>query len=155
MDDGNREEFSLAIEGGAAHTRLLEKQAPELADMQPQPLDAQTRADPSASDIIAFREFVPRSLRRGLASGIHGWRDDDLALMRPWGFDLAAITCPPAIWQGETDRLVPPQHGHWLAAHVPRARAHFDPERGHGVLFRVHFREIVADLADLAASSRR
>ena len=39
MEESNTEEYSRAIAGGAPHALLLEKQAPELAGMQPQPLD--------------------------------------------------------------------------------------------------------------------
>lgn len=155
MDESNRERFSLAIAGGAGHTLRLEKQAPELAAMLAQPLDRAALSDPAAADIAAFRDFLAASFQRVLQGGIQGWRDDELAFVRPWGFDPAAIRCPVAVWHGEQDQAVPPQHGRWLAAHIPNARAHFDPERGHGVLFRVHFREIVDELADLADSRSR
>ena len=151
MEESNTEEYSLAIAGGAPHALLLEKQAPKLAGMQWQPLDEVAQRDPAAADIVAFREFLASTLRRGLQHGTQGWRDDDLAFMRPWRFDPALIRCPVAVWGGEKDVAVPPQHGRWLASHIPGARAHFDPDLpGHGVLFRVHFREIVDELADLA-----
>jgi pimeloyl-ACP methyl ester carboxylesterase len=150
MEEGNREGYSLAIAGGAGLTLRLEKEAPEIAAMLTQPLDAAALSDPAAADIAAFREFLAASFQRVLQGGIQGWRDDELAFVHPWGFDPTAITCPVAVWHGEKDQAVPPQHGHWLAAHIPNARAHFDPEGGHGVLFRVHLREIVDELAALA-----
>jgi len=150
MEEGNREGYSLAIEGGAGHTLRLEKEVPEVAAMLAMPLDTTALSDPAAADIAAFREFLAASFQRVLQGGIQGWRDDELAFIRSWGFDPAVITCPVAVWHGEKDQAVPPQHGHWLAAHIPNARAHFDPDRGHGVLFRVHLREIVDELADLA-----
>jgi pimeloyl-ACP methyl ester carboxylesterase len=155
MTEDGREVYAFAIEGGAGLTLRLEKEAPEIAAMLAQPLDAAALSDPAAADIAAFREFLAKSFRRALQSGVQGWRDDELAFIHSWGFDPAAITCPVAVWHGEKDQAVPPQHGRWLAAHIPNARAHFYPDRGHGDLFRVHFREIVDELADLADSRSR
>ena len=80
-------------------------------------------------------------LRRALSAGTAGWYDDDLAFVKPWGFDLAAITVPVSIWQGAHDRMVPFAHGEWLAAHVPGARAHLHDDEGHISL-------VAADAAD-------
>ena len=150
MTEDGREVGSLAIEGGPGLTLRLEKMAPEIAAMLTQPLDAAALSDPAVADIAAFKTFLATSFRRALRGGVQGWRDDELAFTRSWGFDPAVIACPLAVWHGEKDQAVPPQHGHWLAAHIPNARAHFDPEGGHGALLRVHLREIVDELADLA-----
>jgi pimeloyl-ACP methyl ester carboxylesterase len=74
---------------------------------------------------------MARMLRRALSAGIAGWLDDDLAFVKPWGFELARIGVPVSIWQGAHDRMVPFAHGEWLAAHVPGARAHLYDDEGH------------------------
>jgi len=76
-------------------------------------------------------ETMARMLRRALSNGIAGWLDDDLAFVKPWGFDLAEIAVPVSIWQGAHDRMVPFAHGEWLAAHVPGARVHLYDDEGH------------------------
>ena len=63
--------------------------------------------------------------------GIEGWLEDDVAFVRPWGFDLSEISVPTAIWQGSADLMVPFAHGQWLAAHVPGAIAHLEEGQGH------------------------
>jgi pimeloyl-ACP methyl ester carboxylesterase len=76
-------------------------------------------------------EWLAGSMRRAVAAGIDGWRDDDLAFVKGWGFDLSAIAQPVTIWQGEHDRMVPDSHGRWLAAHIDGAALRLDPSEGH------------------------
>jgi pimeloyl-ACP methyl ester carboxylesterase len=78
-----------------------------------------------------FAETMARMVRRALSTGTAGWVDDDLAFVRPWGFDLAAIAVPVSIWQGAHDRMVPFAHGQWLAAAIPGAQAHLFDDEGH------------------------
>lgn len=37
--------------------------------------------------------------------GIDGWLDDCIALTRPWGFELSALTTPVSVWYGPADVL--------------------------------------------------
>lgn len=57
--------------------------------------------------------------------------DDDLAFVKPWGFELQELRVPVEIRFGMTDVLVPPAHGKWLAAHVPGAEVFVDAHGGH------------------------
>ena len=38
-----------------------------------------------------------------MENGVAGWRDDDLAFARDWGFGLSDISVPVAVWQGADD----------------------------------------------------
>jgi pimeloyl-ACP methyl ester carboxylesterase len=78
-----------------------------------------------------FADAMARMLRRAVSTGTAGWFDDDLAFVKPWGFDLAAIAVPVSIWQGAHDMMVPFAHGQWLAAHVPGADVHLYDDEGH------------------------
>jgi pimeloyl-ACP methyl ester carboxylesterase len=78
-----------------------------------------------------FARTLASSMRRALAPGFDGWIDDDLALLSPWGFELASITVPVAVWQGDADFMVPFAHGRWLAANVPGAEERLAPGHGH------------------------
>jgi pimeloyl-ACP methyl ester carboxylesterase len=106
-------------------------------------------ADRAALTPGRAEEFAA-SGREALADGIDGWLDDDLAFVRPWGFSLADIAVPVAVWQGDQDTMVPFAHGQWLAEHVPTARTHFLPGDGHMSAGYDHIGEIVAELVALA-----
>lgn len=75
--------------------------------------------------------LIAIQLRAGLAHGVDGWVDDDIALTRPWGFDVADIRVPVVLTYGRHDTLVPAAHGDWLAAHIPHAVARVNEGTGH------------------------
>ena len=97
-----------------------------------------------------FTEYLARCFRRSVSTGIAGWRDDDLAFTRDWGFDVSRIERPVSVWQGGEDRMVPFAHGQWLADHIPGARAHLDPHQGHLSLAVAALDQIVDELLDLS-----
>jgi pimeloyl-ACP methyl ester carboxylesterase len=86
-------------------------------------------------DVDAWRagvgEYHLAGSRQGTRHGTDGWRDDDLAFVMPWGFDLARISVPAVVWHGQQDRAVPFAHGRWLVDHVPGARGNLTAEQGH------------------------
>jgi pimeloyl-ACP methyl ester carboxylesterase len=131
----NVEEYTAALGGEQSLAEYLEPYGAELASV--------TSADIIASlgDLLPdvdkaaltgeLAEELAASMRHGQRQGIVGWLHDDLTHLRPWGFDLGAITVPVAIWQGRLDRMVPFAHAEWLAAHVAGAQAHFVEGEGH------------------------
>jgi len=159
MGAENVEEFSAAIEGERALGAALQKMARDLQTIQGADVAAALGGLVSEVDKLAltgeFADTVAESFRRALSTGIAGWRDDDLAFTRSWGFDLANIRRPVAVWQGGQDRMVPFSHGQWLAAHIPTARVHLYPDEGHLSLGVASLDRIVADLAGLGSEASR
>lgn len=100
----------------------------------------------------AYPAYLAETFHKAAAQGVRGARDDGLANVREWGFDLASITVPVAIWQGRQDAMVPYAHGVWLAEHVPGAQAHLFEDEGHLSLVG-RLEEILADLVRLAGWS--
>ncbi len=88
------------------------------------PVDAQAMTGDLA-------QWIASSTRDGLAAGDQGWWDDGAAHVTNWGFDLQEIRVPVKIWHGRQDRMVPVQHGQWLAANVPGAEADISDRDGH------------------------
>jgi pimeloyl-ACP methyl ester carboxylesterase len=147
-----------AADGDAALASLLEKGSDELRDITAAELAAGLGGLLSEADnaVISgeFAEYLAASFRAAVATGTAGWRDDDLAFVRDWGFPLSGggngAGVSITIWQGGQDRMVPYAHGAWLAGQLPGARAHLLPGEGHLTLAVTAFGQILADLLDLA-----
>ncbi len=154
MGPENIEEFNLALQGEAALTPWLEQQAVALGQVEGPAVAAALGGLVSDVDKAAltgeFAEFMAAVFRRAVSSGIAGWRDDDLAFTRDWGFDLARIERPVAVWQGEQDRMVPFTHGQWLAQHIPNARVRLYRDEGHLSLGVKALDRIIDDVVAIA-----
>jgi pimeloyl-ACP methyl ester carboxylesterase len=154
MAEENVAEFAAAAAGEAELTAFLTAAAAQLKDITGEQMavglgDLASPTDRSALT-GAFADFIAESFRTALAAGIAGWRDDDLAFAADWGFPLGA-GAPAAVWQGDQDMMVPFAHGQWLAANLPRARAHLVPGAGHLSLAAGQFGMILDDLLSMAA----
>jgi len=154
MGPENIEEFSLSMKGADALTQFLEPLGEELRTIAPDEVVKAFGGLVSEVDRLvltgAVAAYYADGFHKALENGIGGWRADDLAFVRPWGFDLTDITVPVSIWQGAQDLMVPFAHGRWLAAHVPGATVHLFDEHGHLSLTENHVPAILADLAGTA-----
>jgi len=159
MAPENVEEFNAALAGEAELTRFLDAAAAELRDISADQVAGGLGELVSATDAAAvtgeLAEYLAGSFRSALATGIAGWRDDDLAFAKDWGLSLEALghATPVAIWQGDQDRMVPAAHGDWLVANIPLARARLRPGEGHITLAANRFGEILDDLLALAGKA--
>lgn len=139
MGEGNIVEFGLAREGEEALRPLLEREAAGLDGADVAGFVASMRTVLSDLDAAALDgalgEYFLDGVRSSLDRGVDGWLDDDLAFVRPWGFDLDGITLPVLVVQGGQDLMVPWNHGEWLAANVPGAEAWLRDDEGHLTLF--------------------
>ena len=157
MDDMGAENvaaFGAALAGDAALRSFLEGISPSFATVT---------ADQVAASLGSLISDVDRSSISGDAAawladvfsesvrnGIWGWYDDELALVKPWGFDLRHINVPVAIWQGSQDRMTPFAHGEWLASHIPGADPHLLPDHGHLSLGVNSFGRLLDNLMTIA-----
>ena len=66
-----------------------------------------------------------------LAAGPGGLIDDDLAYVRPWGFDPAHLNSPTLVLHGGEDRVVPSTHGEWLSRRCPASELRLSSNDGH------------------------
>jgi pimeloyl-ACP methyl ester carboxylesterase len=136
MDPQNVKEFGWALEGEERLTPEVERLDEEFRrEIAADPATALSSFELSEADRqVLARQDLAQMLREVAVeqtiNGVGGWVDDDLAFVRPWGFDPAGIRVPVRISYGTGDVLVPPQHGAWLAATVPGAEVRLN-ELGH------------------------
>jgi len=135
----NVAELSAALKGPTELERFLAPQRPGLLSATPEAVVASFGSLLPRIDSRILRKelaaFFGAEAREGLREGIAGWRDDDLAFTRPWGFEISSVRVPTQIWQGGQDRMVPFAHGTWLATRLPQADIHLEPKEGHLSLF--------------------
>ena len=85
-----------------------------------------------AGDWSWFGSVVEPAMAAGPAPLV----DDDLAYVAPWGFDPAEMAVPVLVLHGGADRMVPPAHAVWLAAHMPGAELQIHEGEGHVSVLR-------------------
>jgi pimeloyl-ACP methyl ester carboxylesterase len=154
MAPENLHEFNLAAQGEAALSEFLRRTASAMTDATPADLAEALGELITAPDKAVltgeFAAFMTEESKAAVLTGIAGWRDDDLAFMAGWGFEVADITVPAAVWQGDADAMVPVAHGAWLGAAIPDATSHLLQGHGHLTLVADKIGEIIADLVTLA-----
>jgi pimeloyl-ACP methyl ester carboxylesterase len=158
MTPGNVEEYGLALQGEAPLRAALESWHDEVGTTTGEEIAALLGGVVDAPPEIAaqageFAAAVASSFREGVRSGIDGWLEDDLAFVRSWGFALADVAVPVAVWQGDDDRMVPYGHGRLLAELLPHVRPHLLSGENHLSIALGAFAEVLAEARSFAAGS--
>lgn len=150
----NVQEFGAAMKGEAALSEWMKTEG------------AAYRTITSDSLYAAFGSLLPpidqkaltgelagalaETIRLALKNGFQGWIDDDLAFVKPWGFDVQDISVPTVVWQGHLDKMVPITHGRWLSERIKKCVARLGSDDGHISLVAGREREIIQSLIDIA-----
>jgi pimeloyl-ACP methyl ester carboxylesterase len=153
MGEHNARDFKLCVRDPDRFRAECEQGAGEYEALTGEAMAATLESLLSAVDAEALTpelaDWLAVSFRDGYRQGAVGAIADNLQLVRPWGFDLGAISVPVAVWHGRDDHFVPYSHGRWLATDIPGARPHLEERVGHlGLVARVY--EVLGDLRDLA-----
>lgn len=153
MGEDNVRDFEAAREGRSSYGPIAVEQAEALAAVTAADIVASLGGLVDEVDAAALSaemgQTVAASFNHAVAQGPGGMVEDTLQIVRPWGFDLSAITVPVSVWQGAHDKMVPFAHGRWLADAIPGARAHLFEDEGH-ISLVVKVDEIMAELRELA-----
>jgi pimeloyl-ACP methyl ester carboxylesterase len=146
MGQTNIEEFGAALRGAEALDDYLRDQQRELSAVTAEGVIAALSQLLTPVDTRALTgelgEYFASCMREAVRPGLAGWREDDLAFTKPWGFSVEEIHVPVLLWHGEHDLFVPFAHGEWLAERIPNVDAQLSDADGHLTLFgrvpRVH-----------------
>ncbi|WP_084127410.1 alpha/beta fold hydrolase [Demequina sp. NBRC 110054] len=114
-------ELKAALKGGEALEELLASEE----------WDPSTFTDRDLEALDGRWSWFNRIAAAGVETGVGGLVADDLAFVRPWGFSVTDVTASTRIVQGDEDRIVPVQHGGWLAEAVPEAEYQVRSGDGH------------------------
>lgn len=79
-------------------------------------------------------EMFGESSAEALRHSADGWIDDDLSLLRPWGFDVADIRAPTRLRNSALDVFLPMGHSRLPAGRIPGPAATLDLDERHGHL---------------------
>lgn len=124
-------------------TRLFPKVAVrQLSDELSEP-DRETLA---AAEPAAAMEFFVESMRQGPAGVIEDYR----LWSSPWNLDLSAVTLPVHLFQGDADRMVPPDHAERIIALLPEGLGKLHLLQGVGHL---SIQSRIAEILDAASPS--
>jgi pimeloyl-ACP methyl ester carboxylesterase len=153
MGPENVRDFEAAVIGRSALEPLIEAEIDELKAVTGADIVAAFGGLVDEVDAAAltgeFGDFIATSFRRACEQGVIGLLEDNLMIVAPWGFDVEAIQVPVSVWQGRHDKMVPFEHGRWLADHIPGARRHLLEDEGHISLVS-RLDEMLDELRDLA-----
>jgi len=135
----NQVDFELMLRDRFAWEAKSRKDREEMLRWTPDGLRQGLASLCSEVDRLALTDelvdFLLRQGREGLRPGDEGIRDDNLSIIKPWGFELATIRVPVQVWHGGQDRFVPITHGQWVSARVPNADIHLEQDQGHFTTF--------------------
>jgi len=139
MGESNITDFTMMLEDRPAWEAKSTAEAAAMAHATPEDVAQFLASLLSDVDRRALTNevagYFAEEVREGMRAGVGGSLDDQLSQVAPWGFELSSIRVPLQYWHGEHDKFVPFSHGQWLAARLPRAEIHLQPEDGHVTLF--------------------
>jgi pimeloyl-ACP methyl ester carboxylesterase len=136
MNEGNVREFNAAREGEDALRAWIEPEREHMIESLTSGSssylgDSYEMSDADKAEMAKHQKAAAAHLLTAIANGIDGWVDDDMAIVKPWGFDVASCRVPVVVSYGRRDNLVPAAHGDWLSEHVAGATTWVDDDTGH------------------------
>ena len=102
--------------------------------------DALARAASHAGKTVGARALGARAiteqLRESLRQGARTMVWENTLCARPWGFELASVSCDVQLWHGDRDHVCPLHHARYVASALPHATL-TERRGGHMLVLRV------------------
>ena len=153
MGPENHDEFGAALKGEASIDQWMQENVLGMKSVTGEEIREAFGGLIGEADKAVLQgetaDHMAASMRSAIAVSFDGWIDDDLVFIKSWGFDLAAITKPVFLWQGDDDFMVPHAHSYWLEKHIPTATLSFKAGEGHISLTIKYRSEILAQAENL------
>ncbi|QGA21864.1 hypothetical protein EYB26_009575 [Talaromyces marneffei] len=137
--EDNIEEFNKALEGESQLRQFCEGHRKEyLASDLDGVMQVMSTLLPACDNatLIQNRDTIGQNmvdaLHEGLRLSADGWIDDDIEMLKPWGFELSEVRVPVLLYQGTEDKMVPFAQGKWLSEHLPQDKVKPHLLEGHG-----------------------
>jgi pimeloyl-ACP methyl ester carboxylesterase len=150
MGEENIEEFGAAVANPEALEAFLSPAAESMSAITGgDVIDAMATLLPEVDRALlrdGEGEHMAMSLRWSVEHGIWGWFDDDIAFVRPWGFDITEVRNPVIVMQGSADLMVPHAHGQWLMTNLAGGRAVMVEGEGHLSIVANHLPSVMSEL---------
>jgi pimeloyl-ACP methyl ester carboxylesterase len=124
-------EYTNALKGRDELKKYLESQKSAILNWDGSLLRAAYRSIQSPdADVLDddIANFITNNFRESIKLDWAGWLDDDVAYLKPWGFDVSAISVPVLLMHAEKDIYNPLAHAKWLAGKVPYAELQTFPD---------------------------
>lgn len=118
----------LRAKAGIALDSLLVRRAPALYFRTL--LRNAPQADRAQLSAPALRAALLRSAREAFRHGTRGVAEEAALVSKPWGVELAAVSAPVSLWQGEAESPGRVAAARALAAAIPACVATFVPGAG-------------------------
>lgn len=121
----------------------------EIAQHAPHMWNELTARGLSESDAHALEQIGAENFSKMSAPALmtaDGMVEEYRAWALPWGFGLNEMRGAVSVWQGDADKLVPPQWAETFAAQIPHAQLQRVAGEGHFLAYNNHFREILNGL---------
>ena len=146
MGEMNVTAFEAVLAGEDAHRAQFDRDLADFLAATPETVVEVllTLLGPADKAVLSEKlaAFMLESSRAGIIPSSDGWFDDDVVIVKPWGFDLASISVPVLYWHGEQDKFVPFSHGVWLAGHIPGVEARLTAEDGHLTILEQRYGDV-------------
>lgn len=134
MGEDNIVEFGLAMAGRDHLAPFVSTTVNEMLENL-EDLTASIQTLVAEPDRVALGGPIGRWWADGIgvsfSTGAEGWIEDDLAFVKPFGFEIDAITTPSLIVHGQLDLFVPVSHGEWLSHAVSGAESWILEDEAH------------------------
>ena len=134
MTEENRDDWLLPLTNMEKFEASLEEKVTEWSSYSDEQIRGNFNVkaeDPSLNEVISA---IKAKLKYSFVQGIQGFRDDRLAILKPWGFSLGETSMPVQIWTGTEDVNVPQTHARYLHGVIPNSELRTIVGKNHGTI---------------------